>query len=113
MKNYLIVFLLFISVFSFAQSKSKSVISVKKTKLIEVKLLSELVTDIEKDKAIAIEVTGKVGGKLMLAHCKSNELNDEVMNILKNVDAGSKIYIDVKAEGQNTKEKSFVFLATE
>lgn len=43
----------------------------------------------------------------MLAHCKSNELNDEVMNILKNVDAGSKIYIDVKAGRSNTKRKKF------
>lgn len=113
MKNYLILFLLFISVFSFAQSKSKSVVSIKKTKLTEVKLLSELVTDIAKDKAFLMEITGKVGGKLMLAQCKSNELSEEVKNILKNVDAGSKIYIDVKSEGQNTKTKSFVFLATE
>ncbi len=31
----------------------------------------------------------------------------------KNVDAGSKIYMDVKTEDKNTKVKSYVFLATE
>ncbi len=113
MKNYLILFSLLISVFSFAQTKSKDAVSIKKVKLMEVKLLSDLVSDVVKDKAFLIEVSGKVGGKLLLAQCKSNVLNDEVKNILKNVDAGSKIYMDVKAEDKNTKVKSYVFLATE
>lgn len=113
MKNYLILILLFISIFSFSQSDSKNVVSVKKAKLTEVKLLSELVTDVAKDKAILIEVTGKVKGKVLVAECKSNELNYEIRTILKNVDAGSKIFVDVKGEGKDAKTKGYVFLATE
>ncbi len=105
--------MLFIAAFGFAQSKSENVVSIKKSKLNEVKLLTELVKDISNDKSILMEITGKVGGKVMIATCKSNELNEDVKNILKNVDAGSKIYIDTRTEGQKSKWKVFVFLALE
>lgn len=114
MKNYFILFLLFISSFSFAQSKSKEVNSIKKSKLSEVKLLGDLVTDVSKDKFVAMEITAKVGGTLKVAECKSFELNENVLNILKNADAGSKIYIDVKiTDGQKTKAISTAFLVKE
>lgn len=113
MKNYLVVFLLFIAAFGFAQSKSEHVENIKKSKLSEVNLVTELVKDLSKDKSILMEITGKVGGKVMIATCKSNELNGEVKSILKNVDLGSKIYMDVRTDGEKSKAKTFVFLVTE
>ncbi len=114
MKNYLVLFLLFISAFSFAQSKSKEVTSIKKSKLSEVKLLGDLVADISKEKFVAMEITAKVGGTLKVAECKSFELNENVLNILKNADAGAKIYLDVKViDGQKTKAISTAFLVKE
>ena len=49
------------------------------------------------------EVVGKVKGKVLTAEGPGNSLNDAAKNILKNCDAGGKLYIDATIKGPDGK----------
>jgi hypothetical protein len=100
MKNLVIIISFFlISTWSFSQNRSKALAAqiFTKAELSKVKYISELVPDSLKDcKFDVIDIVGKVGGKEITANGKVDEVIEQVRNILKRADVGTKIYIDAK-----------------
>ena len=114
MKNYLIVTLLMISVIGFSQKNSGDSISIKKTKLKEVKFLHELVKNFPKDcKSISISIVAKVDDKIREANCQGDELSESVKDILNKADANTKIFIDWKTVCPKVENHGLKIIATE
>jgi len=112
MKTYLSVVFFILSSVCFSQKKSE--ININKAKLSEAKLLSELIDYSFKDnKAISWEMIGKVGGKANIVNAKGDTLNEIARNILKNVELGSKVFIDIESGNKKSKSNTFTIRVVE
>ena len=114
MKNYIVIFFLFLSLFSVSQKKSKDMGKITKTTLSAVSTLGDLIPDLPNEfKSVAIECVAKVDGKVIIATCESLDLNDALRDVLKNADTGSKFFIDVNFNSQLNGTRSYAFHTVE
>ncbi len=100
MKNLLITLtLLLFSATGFSQNTAKTPEPrvFTKAKLGEIKSINELVTDDLKNKNfVSIDMVVKSGGKPLNANAEVSELTEEMKNLLKKADVGTKVYFDIK-----------------
>jgi hypothetical protein len=121
MKKSITIFsFIILSTFGFSQQTSKGIVSrvFTKEKLSEIKSINELVPDSLKNNTfVMIDIVGTVHGKLTQINGKVDEIMEEVKNILRKADVGTKIYIDTKyidpkADGKKYKPLAFSIKVT-
>ena len=100
MKNNLIIILCLLSTLGFSQKKETEAIKLKKSKLTEMKLLSDFVAIVPKDfKTINGELVCKSDGKVIMQEFKSDTISEAMRNAFNKIDIGTKLYLDVLVNG--------------
>lgn len=113
MKKYF-VSILFLFALNGLSQKAPETKSFSKAKLAEVKLLSELSSEVPKDMTKAsTEIICKVSGSIKTCHTRGDSLSAEVRSILKKTDNHSKIYFDVNSGGAKPRAYTFAILVVD
>lgn len=92
----------------FSQKVENKKMEITKTKLLEVKVLSELITDLPKSETIvSYEMVYKSSGKIISVAKKGDE---SIKKIIETIDAKSSIYLDLNLKTQKKRLKAIYIL---
>lgn len=90
MKKRIEILILLLIVSGSILAQTKTLESIKRDKLIQVKNLNELGFDLPSDiKIIKGEMSGKIGGKVVIVSFSKLELNENVFGLFKSMDLNS------------------------
>lgn len=107
MKKLILLSALCISTFMFSQKVENKKLEISKTKLLKVKVLSDLITNLPKSETIiSYEMVYKSEGKVVSA---AKKVDDLIKEITEKVDTKSSIYLDIKCKNSNGKMMSYVY----
>jgi hypothetical protein len=111
MRNFIIVsFFFLVPLVSLSQKIIKVPDSrvFTRTQLSTIKSINELVPDSLKDNTFgSMDMLGRVSGKEVAVESKSDEVMEQMKSLFKNVDTGTKMYVDVKYFDPKTNEKIY------
>ncbi len=106
--------LLFISVNCYSQATTSETITISNSKLKKMTKTEEIIAPLSGCDAKSCSLIYKVRGKLVHSAGSSENINETLKNALKQIDKGSKLYIDMKYKcSEKIKTRSIVITLNE